>query len=459
MRDAPIVVPPARRIAGKFLGGFVPAVSFHYGVLQVLQERGFILRTGFRADGEPRVTGPPGIDLMAGSSAGAFFVIAACAGADRRDLVGVVEDEAVRFAPFQARYLGQGPGLSRKVVTWVRDGPRAKWSGPRTMKAWAAESTVNMLFPLWTLDPIEQYLARDILGGRDWEDLRTEAAILAVDVDHPVTYVLGERESPVLELLRSQPVDGEVVHRVLGSEGWKIVEAFVAAGVSRDHPVLVELAQEPERRHATVYLRGVTMANAAAGSMAAYPFYSPMALRRADGESYRIGHHPVVVVDGEDRNPFTTDVAEDAGADLVFVSSINSPYKYLHGIGSVARRGYSALHQQKTAQSRDAKQEAASRAQNATQRLYADVRKIMREAGTSPETLERVHDAFQRRVWIDHHRIRIYPDPDIAAENRIIRALDPLSFTADAVERAVDLGRMVAKRVLSDYVFEFLDRG
>jgi predicted acylesterase/phospholipase RssA len=459
MRETPIVIPAPRRIGGKFLGGFVPAVSFHYGVLEVLEERGFVLRRGFRAPGEPRATGPPGIDLVAGSSAGAFFVIAACAGADRGDLVGLVEDEEVRFAPFQASYLGQGPGLTRKVLTWLRGGPRAKWGGRRTLKAWAGESTVNMLFPLWSLEPIERYLARDILAGRDWEDLRTEAAILAVDMDHPVTYVLGERESPVLELLRSQPVDPEVVHRVLGSEGWKIVEAFAAAGVPRDHPVLAELAQEPERRHATVYVRGVSMANAAAGSMATYPFYAPMPLRDAGGAPFRVGHHPVLVVDGEDRNPFTTDVAEDAGCDLIFVSSINAPYKYLHGMGSVAARGYSAIHQQKTAQSRDAKQEAVMRAHAIDHRLYGDVMRILEGNGTEPATLERVHEAFQRRARIDHRRIRIYPDPDIAAENRIARTLDPLAFTPDAVARAVDLGRMVAKRVLSDYVFEFLDRG
>jgi hypothetical protein len=64
---------------------------------------------------------------------------------------------------------------------------------------------------------------------------------------------------------------------------------------------------------------------------------------------------------------------------------------------------------------------------------------------------------FQRWTWIDNWRVRIYPDPDIAAENRAARALDPLAFTSDAVSRAVDLGRSVARRVLSRYVFEFLD--
>ncbi len=459
MRAVPIVVPPPRRIAGKFLGGFVPAVAFHYGVMEVLEERGFVLRRGFRDRGEPRETGPPGIDLVAGSSAGAFFITAACAGAGKRDLVGAVEEESRRFAPFQARYLGEGKGLTHKIADWLREGPRAEWEGARTWKSWAAQSTVNMLFPLWTLAPIEEYLGNEILGGRDWEDLRTEAAILAVDLDHPVTYVVGERESPVLDLYRSEPVASEAIHRILGSEGWKIVEAFEAAGVPRDHPVLAEFERYPNRRHSVVYLRGVRMASAAAGSMATYPFYAPVHFHDAEGGPFRLGHQPVVVVDGEDRNPFTTDVAEEAGCDLVLVSSINAPYKYLHGWGSLENRGYGALHQQKSAQSRDAKQEDVMRAESAHRRLYADVRRIAERAGIEEETLERLHGAFQERLRIDHWRVRIYPDPDIAAENRIARTLDPLGFSPDAVERAVDLGRMVARRVLSGYVFEFLDRG
>jgi predicted acylesterase/phospholipase RssA len=457
MRETPIVVPTPRRIAAKFLGGFVPAVAFHYGVMEILEERGFVLRSGFRGAGEPRETGPPGFDLVAGSSAGAFFVVAACAGASKEDLVGAVRDEAARFAPFHGKYLGEGKGLARKSVDWMRGGPRASWKGRRTWKAWAAESTVNMLFPLWTLGPIETYLEREILRGRGWHDLRTEAAILVVDLNHPVTYILGERESPILDLFRSEPVDPEAIHRILGSEAHKIIQAFVSAGVPRDHPVLVELARLPNQRHTTVYVRGVAMANAAAGSMANYPFYAPVPLRDESGGPFRLGHYPVVGIDGEDRNPFTTDVAEDAGCDLVLVSSITAPYKYLHGLGSLDTRGYGALHQQRSAQTRDAKQDEVIRDHSLHRRLYAESRSILEVAGCGPESIERLHEAFQRWTWIDNWRIRIYPDPDIAAENRAARSLDPLSFTSDAVSRAVDLGRSVARRTLSRYVFEFLD--
>jgi hypothetical protein len=434
VRGSLVHVPTPRRIGAKFLGGFVPAVAFHYGVLEILQERGFVLRSGFRGAGEPRATGPPGIDL-----------------------VGAVRREGESFAAFHRRYLGEGKGFTRKSIDWMRAGPRPGWRSRRTWKAWAAESTVNMLFPLWTLDSIETYLDRDILGGRGWKDLKTEAAILAVDLNHPVTYVLGERESPVLDLFRSEPVRPETIHFILGSEGWKIVDAFESAGVPRDHPVMVELCHEANQRHTTVYVRGVPMANAAAGSMANYPFYAPVPLRGEDGAPFQLGHYPVVVIDGEDRNPFTTDVAEDAGCDLVLVSSITAPYKYLHGVGSLEALGYSALHQQRSAQTRDARQEDVVRSQRLNRRLYAETRRILEEGGCGPVAVERLHDMFRRWTWIDNWRIRLYPDPDVAAENRIARTLDPLAFTTDAVDRAVDLGRMVARRVLSRYAFEFLD--
>ena len=177
------------------------------------------------------------------------------------------------------------------------------------------------------------------------------------------------------------------------------------------------------------------------------------------GRPYRLGHYRVEVQDGEDRNPFTTDVAEERGADLVIVSSISAPYKYLHGFGSLSARGYSAVYQQKTAQGRDAKHEAVRSAHRTQRALHAASREILAEAGGGPDALQRLDAEFQRLARIEHLRVRIHPDPDVAAENRILRTLDPLEFTPRAVDRARQLGMIVARRVLSAYRFEFLDRG
>jgi predicted acylesterase/phospholipase RssA len=455
----PIPVARPRSIAGTFLGGFVPAVAYHFGVMEILEERGFVLRAGFRDRAQARETGPPGIDFVVGSSAGAFFVTAACSGLRPDDLIGAVTEGVAGNGRFQPRFLGEGKGLARKTVEWARGGPKASWSSRRTWKSWAAESTLNVLFPLWTLEPMGEYLRDEVLRGRDWEDLRTEAAILVVDLNHPVTLVLGEREAPILELFRQQPVPPEAIHLILGSEGGKIARAFEEAGVDPDHPILVPFRADPLARNAALRIRGVPMAQAAIGSMATYPFYRPVTLRREDGSRYRMGHYTVEVQDGEDRNPFTTDVAEENGADLVIVSSISAPYKYLHGFGSLAERGYSAMHQQKTAQSRDAKQEDVMQAHRTQQALYRASREILEAEGCGPDAVEKLHRAFQRLAGIDHVRVRVYPDPDIAAENRILRTLDPLEFTPKAVERARDLGRMVARRVLVQYQFEFLEGG
>jgi predicted acylesterase/phospholipase RssA len=455
----PIPVASPRSIAGTFLGGFVPAVAYHFGVMEILEERGFILRAGFRDRGAAREIGPPGFDFVVGSSAGAFFVIAACAGLRPDDLLGALSEGVERAGRFQPRFLGEGKGLTRKTLEWAREGPRASWSLRRTWKSWAAESTLNVLFPLWTLEPMGEYLRDEVLRGRDWEDLRTEAAILAVDLNHPVTLILGEREAPVLELFRRQPVRPETIHLILGSEGEKITAAFVEAGVDPADPALAPFRDDPLARNATLRVRGVPMARAAIGSMATYPFYAPVTLTRPDGTPFRLGHYTAQAQDGEDRNPFTTDVAEESGADLVIVSSISAPYKYLHGFGSLAERGYSAMHQQKTAQSRDAKQEDVMQAHRTHQALYRASREILEAAGCGEAALEQLHRAFQRVAGIDHVRVRIYPDPDIAAENRILRTLDPLEFTNVAVERARELGRMVARRVLAQYRFEFLERG
>ena len=91
--------------------------------------------------------------------------------------------------------------------------------------------------------------------------------------------------------------------------------------------------------------------------------------------------------------------------------------------------------------------------------LYHASREILERAGCGPEAVRMLTEAFAAMAWIDHRRIRIYPDPDIAAENHILRMLDPLEFTPQAVERARQLGRMVARRVLARYRFEFLEGG
>lgn len=457
MTFEPIEVPAPRQMAAKFLGGFVPAVAYHFGVLEVLQERGFVLRSGFRGPDEPRQTGPPGFDLVVGSSAGAFFVVAACAGATRDDLIGAIEAGEARFDPFDAKYLGQGDGLLHKTLDWAREGPRPSWKNRRTWRAWAAESTLNTLFPLWKLDSIEHYLRQGILGGRSWKDLRSEAAILGVDLNHPVTFISGERESPILQLFRDEPVGSETIHRILGSEGYKIVAEFEAAGVPRDHPVLVPLVAQPWRRLTSISIRGVPMATAAVGSMATFPFYAPIRFIDESGNPYRLGHYRVVVEDGEDRNPFTTDVAEDAGADLIIISSISAPYKYLHGLGSLSERGYGDMHYQKSAHSRDSKQENVIRMHRDFRRLYETARELLDKSECGPNALAQLRAAFHEVARIDNTRIRITPDPDVAAENHILRTLDPLEFSPQAVHRAFTLGQMVAKRVLKRYRFEFLD--
>ena len=190
--------------------------------------------------------------------------------------------------------------------------------------------------------------------------------------------------------------------------------------------------------------------------MAAEPFSAPVELQDGEGNPFRIGHYSPVVIDGEDRDPFTTDVAEDSGADLVFVSSISTPYKYLHSVGSLARLGFPELHAQKATQSRDAKQESVTRAHATYRRLFEEGRTVLERSGCGERAVEELHAAFQRLAWVDHVRVRITPDPDVAVESRLLRRLDPLSFTPQAVDRAFDLGRRVAERVLGRYSFEFL---
>ena len=106
-------------------------MAYHFGVMEVLEDRGFVLRAGFRDRGQPRETGPPGIDLAVGSSAGAFFVTAACAGLRPEDLVGTLQDGATPGS-FEPRFLLRRPSLQPQTapvsigvlggyLRWTRD--------------------------------------------------------------------------------------------------------------------------------------------------------------------------------------------------------------------------------------------------------------------------------------------------------------------------------------------------
>ena len=380
---------------------------------------------------------------MVGSSAGAFFVTAACAGLRPEDLVGAVSDGAEPGGRFQGRFLGHGSGLTRKTLRWAREGPKTPWFLAQELEVVGRGVDAQRVLPLWTLDPMAEYLRDEVLRGRDWEDLRTEAAILAVDLNHPVTLILGEREAPILELFRQQPVRPEAIHLILGSEGGKIARAFEEAGVDPGHPVLAPFREDPEARNVALRIRGVPMARAAIGSMATYPFYRPVLLERADERPYRLGHYTVEVQDGEDRNPYTTDIAEENGADLVIVSSISAPYKYLPGFGSLSDGGTRPCTSRKPRRAGTPSRRTSCAHHRTQHALYRASRAILEGAGCGRGAVEKLHDAFERLAGIDNVRVRIYPDPDIAAENRILRTLDPLEFTPKAVDRAFQLGRIV----------------
>lgn len=154
----------------------------------------------------------------------------------------------------------------------------------------------------YTVQGLERFIRESVTrDGNRFEDLRTELYILATELDKPRTVVFGGKTS--------------------------------------------------EQLNDYIYQNGVSVSEAAACSMSLPPIYAPAVVSR-DGK-------PTYYIDGELRDPYTTNVAEDSGADLVFVSSVYQAYQFSDAFGSLFNIGMLGIYPQSRDQSMDAKKQIA----------------------------------------------------------------------------------------------------
>jgi len=294
------------KVALKLLGGGVPNVGFQLGVCEALEDFGFTFSTGIRSSGEKRKYGPRVLNPLIGSSSGAFTALALAMGYGREDLLGRSGriqpiDEGVIKDRIETNPLAFIKRLwtSRQKYTRLK---KLVQSEPSTY-----EHLINTYYPIWKMDALEQYMRSVLLDGAGFSELQTEVLILAVAQEQRMTFIFGDHARP------QQPGDDFKFQD--GLEPWE----------------------------------------AAAGSMSLPPYYRPYRLDQTPKEIEPEPGEGVVLIDGETRDPFSTDAAEDSEADLIIVSSFYRVMEYTEQLGHIDDYGILPVMWQERAQGKDAR--------------------------------------------------------------------------------------------------------
>lgn len=229
------------------------------------------------------------------------------------------------------------------------------------------------LRPRYSVDALERLVRERLLPGfDDFTKLACELYILTTELDVPRTVVFGERRTP--------------------------------------------------QKHDYIYLNGVTVSQAAAASMALPPLFNPCKMN--------VGGRDAYYIDGELRDPFVTNVAQDTGADCIIVSSIYQPFQFADQMGSLEETGIAGIYLQSRDLSIDAKQRITQlnrqRARDAIRAIDQMTSRILSEElrATLLQEVERILECPRDTLFLyispqrDFDLYRIHPF-DLSVETRM----------------------------------------
>lgn len=338
----PVDLETKNKVALKLLGGSVPNVGFQLGVIEALQDRGFSIQTGALEPGESRRYGSTVLNPIIGSSSGSFAAIAAAMGYGREDLLG----KTGRIKEFTESILKDSVNSNlfsflKRFYTSRKKYSRLKQlvhSEPATY-----EHLINTYYPLWKMDSMEKYLRDELLNGCDFATLRTKLLILAVTQEQRLTVIFGDESRPRTDDYKFQA----------GVKPWK----------------------------------------AAVASMCLPPYFQPYRLEDPPEAIIPPGSDDVVMIDGEARDAFSTDAAEESGADLIIVSSFYRVMEYSPELGHIDDYGILPVMLQGQAHGLDARKLNSIRSRRRRQRALRRFREYLREH--HPEQAEKAMDEME----------------------------------------------------------------
>lgn len=391
------------KVALKLLGGGVPNVGFQLGVIRALKDWGFTVPMGCLDDGETRSFGSDQLNPIIGSSSGAFAAIAAVMGYGREELLGKKGirpiTENIIKDPMETDFLSR----IQRLLTSRQEYSRLK----KIVKSEPSvyEHIINTYYPLWKMDALETYLREVLLDGCEFEDLRAQLLILAVTQEQRLTLILGDENRPRKT-----------------NEDYK-------------------------------FQNGLKPWQAASGSMSIPPYFRPYELQDPPEDIAHEDGASVILIDGETRDPFNTDAAEDSGADLVIVSSFYRVHEYTPSLGHISDYGIMPVMWQEGAQGKDARKHDSivnrERRQKALQMMRDHLEECCNDQREINEKMNQFESVLNIREELDVIEIQAQ---DYKEEKLSYPYWDPFSLQDDVIDHLHRAGYEVATQQLEKHL-------
>ncbi len=378
----------------------MPNVAFQLGVCSALEEWGFRIPTGCLEPDEEREFGPNVLNPIIGSSSGAFAAVTVAMGYGRDDLMG----DSGRIRPMDESVIKDSVDTGLWSLLKRLYSSREKYTRLKKLVRSSPsryEHIVNTYYPIWKMDALEQYVREELLSGGRFEQLRARLFVLSVAQEQRLTFIFGDKNKPV----------------------------------------------EPKRDYK--FQDGVDPWQAVAGSMCLPPFYKPYRLEDPPDEMRPEGGSEVVLIDGETRDPFSTDAAEDSGADLVFVSSFYRLLEYSPELGHIDDYGILPVILQERAQGKDARKMQSILSRSRRKEALDYFRKFLEQEcpDRCEEAMREMEKILDFREDVDVIEIQAQ---DYEHEELTYPYWDPFTLDEDVVEFQYQAGLELTRRKLEE---------
>jgi len=383
-------------------GGAAKAACFHMGVALALERKGFSFRSGLAQNAGPLAHNGREIEVLVGSSAGAFACSMIASGYPLDDIYRSFLHE--RNARFPTLSYGQmlNPNLWDTLLKFIPRLPKSfKVRGHDSL-----EALVQTLFSangLYSTTKLEQFLRKEVLPSNRFQELAAECYVVTTTLDKPGRLICGPRS--LAEVQRP---------------GYYYDE-------ETDYAVQAEIS------HAT------------AASMSLPPIFKPYPLRSEKGL--------VHCFDGEIRRTLSTHIAKDAGCDLIIVSYTHHPYHYREEIGSLIDYGIPSIMIQAIYQLIESRIQNAKETHDMKKMVLSEIQAFAQRHKMSAEAATELMQILTQKLNFNPNINYIFINPSSREEDLFFA--DHFNLSAKNMEKIAESGFRSAIRVLKDYNFTF----
>lgn len=395
-------LPLKRKIGFVASGGAAKAACFHMGVALALARKGFVFRSGLSRNAPPVLNNGREIEVMVGSSAGAFACSMIASGHPLEDI----------YQSFLSGHKSSFPTLSygqmlnpNLMDTLMRFIPRL----PKSLSvrgSHSIESVIQALFcanGLYTTEKLERFLRRQILPTLSFNELAGELYVVTTTLDRPGRLICGPR--------------------------------------SLAHPKRPDHYYDAESEYTTQ----VDISHAAAASMSLPPVFKPYPLRTENGTVY--------CFDGEIRRTLSTHIAKDAGCDLIIVSYTHQPYHYREDIGSLIDYGIPSIMVQAIYQLIESRIQNSRETHEMKKMVIDEIRSFARRHQINEQARDELLQRLMQKLNFTPNVEYIFIHPSSRSEDLFFA--DHFNLSPKSMEKIAESGFRSAIRVLKDYNFTF----